>query len=430
MSQEFRKVAPLTRTIKSFPVPEIQESFWVEGQRHFISHTDSLGVVKMMLWFPHGISEQKHSFVASAAYELLLSGGNGKTEKDIVGYLDHLGANVQFDCELYGATATIRCSKERAVEVLKWVTDHILSCEFPEKEFDNYRLIKKASIERKMQTPQYWSSRIASENYYGSEHLLGKHGKLEDVENLKRNDVIAFHKEHIHPGKSMLLVAGDCNNVLGNELLSIHNEYFKEKFNLQIGQANIASRLHSDTIYTHELPNSTQVSLQLLKHVGHLEEHDLHKFTLLNMVLGGYFGSRLMQEIREEKGLTYGIGSYFRPAMDGRSWIISGEMNSENAQLALDCVIEIIEKLRNTLIDSEELERAKRYYSGQFRSGFDGPFSNAAKVQQRIMRNYSETFYKDTLSAIWTITPEEILEVAKNYLDPNTFIKVMAGKIK
>jgi predicted Zn-dependent peptidase len=147
------------------------------------------------------------------------------------------------------------------------------------------------------------------------------------------------------------------------------------------------------------------------------------------MVLGGYFGSRLMQEIREEKGLTYGIGSYFRPAMDGRSWIISGEMNSENADLALSCVVEIMEKLRSEIIDIEELERAKRYYSGQFRSGFDGPFSSAAKIQQRIMRNYSDTFYKDTLSAIWNTTPEEILEVAQNYLDPNTFIKVMSGKV-
>ncbi len=429
MSQNFRKEAPITRTIKSFDVPEIIESHLVEGQRHFISHTESLGVVKIMLWFPHGISEQKSSFIATAAYELLFSGGNGKTEKEIVGYLDHLGANVQFDCELYGATATIRCSKIRAVEVIKWVSENILLCEFPEKEFENYKLIKKASIERKMQTPQYWSAKIASENYYGAEHLLGKHGKIEDIENLKREDVVAFHMEHIHPGKSMLLVAGDCDEKLGTELLSIHNEYFKENFDFKIGEANLTGIDKFTEIIKHSLPNSTQVSLQLLKHIGHLEESDLHKFTLLNMVLGGYFGSRLMQEIREEKGLTYGIGSYFRPAMDGRSWIISGEMNSENADLALSCVVEIMEKLRSEIIDIEELERAKRYYSGQFRSGFDGPFSSAAKIQQRIMRNYSDTFYKDTLSAIWNTTPEEILEVAQNYLDPNSFIKVMAGKV-
>ena len=70
MSQSFRKSAPETRVIKSFPVPQITESHLVEGQRHFISHTDSLGVVKIMLWFPHGISVQKSSSIATAAYEL------------------------------------------------------------------------------------------------------------------------------------------------------------------------------------------------------------------------------------------------------------------------------------------------------------------------------------------------------------------------
>lgn len=429
MNQDFRKSAPETRVIKSFPVPKIEESQWVEGQRHYISHTESLGVVKMMLWFPNGISEQKSSFVATAAYELISSGGNGKSEKDIIGYLDHLGANVQFDCELYGATATIRCSKETAVDVLKWVSQTILDCEYPDREFENYKLIKRASIERKMQTPQYWSAKIASENYYGKEHLLGKHGSLTDIDGLKKEDVVAFHMEHIDLGKSMLLLAGDCDETLGRQLLQSHNEYFTEKFDLKIEEANVQPPSSFEGILKHELPNSTQVSLQLLKHIGKLEEIDLHKFTLLNMVLGGYFGSRLMQEIREEKGLTYGIGSYFRPAMDGRSWIISGEMNSDNAQLALDNVIEIMEKLRTEHIGNEELERAKRYYSGQFRSGFDGPFSSAAKMQQIIMRKYTPTFYETTLNEIWKITPEQLLEVAKNYLDPKSFIKVMAGKI-
>ena len=104
-------------------------------------------------------------------------------------------------------------------------------------------------------------------------------------------------------------------------------------------------------------------------------------------------------------------------------------MNSENAQLALDCVLEIMNQLRSQPVESEELEKAKRYYSGQFRSGFDGPFSAASKIQQKIMRNNSDTFYETTLEHIWNITPEQILEVAQNYLDPNTFIKAMAGKV-
>lgn len=429
MNTELRKNPPSTRVIKSFPVPEIAETP-VEKQRFFVSHTENLGVVKIMLWFPHGTSVQKSSFIATAAYELLLSGGDGKTEKDIIGFLDHLGASINIDCDFFGASASIRCSKDCAVEVLKWVNHHILNASYPDREFENYKLIKKASIERKMQTPQYWSGRLASENYYGPNHLLGKHGKISDIEALQKTDIIEYHKNYIHPGNCMLMVAGDCNSALANELKAIQDNYFTKKFELQIPSEIIDNARIYNEIIQHDLPNSTQVSLQLMKHIGHLSESEIHIFTLLNMILGGYFGSRLMQEIREEKGLTYGIGSYFRPAMDGRSWIISGEMNSSNAQLALECTLEIMENLRINLVSEEELEKAKRYYSGQFRSGFDGPFSAAAKFQQKIIRNYSDTFYKGTLENIWSIDPEQIKKLAQNYLDPKSFIKVMAGKIQ
>jgi predicted Zn-dependent peptidase len=429
MNQLQRKNPPNTRTIKSFPVPEIQEKP-SEKQRLFVSNTENLGVVKMMLWFPHGKSTQKSSFIADAAYSLLLSGGNGKSEKEIIDYLDHLGASINIDCEIFGATATIRCAKECALSVLEWIVNHMIHAEYPDREFENYKLIKKASVERKMQTPQYWAGRLASENYYGSEHLLGKHGNLEEIESLKKSDILAYHSQFIHPGNSMLLVAGDCNSTLEKNLKTLHDSYFQSKFQINIDSEDInTNRNFTDNIY-YDLPNSSQISLQLIKHVGYMHESELHKFTLLNMILGGYFGSRLMQEIREEKGLTYGIGSYFRPAMQGRSWIISGEMNSTNAQLALDCTLEIMEKLRTELVSEEELEKAKRYYSGQFRSGFDGPFSIAAKVQQKILRNYSDVFFADTLEHIWNITPEQIQTIAQNYLDPKSFIKVMAGKIQ
>ena len=429
MSHNLRKSPPDTRTIKSFPVPEIQEKP-SEKQRFFVSNTENLGVVKMMLWFPHGTSNQKSSFIANAAYDLLISGGNGKSEKEIIGYLDHLGASINIDCELFGATATIRCSKECAVSVLEWIMNHMITAEYPEREFENYKLIKKASIERKMQTPQYWSSRLAAENYFGSTHLLGKHGKLEEIDSLQKSYIIDYHTQFIHPGKCMLLVAGDCNSDLEEKLKSLHDTYFQSRFQFEIADEEInTDRNYTDIIY-HNLPNSSQVSLQLIKYVGVMPEIELHQFTLLNMILGGYFGSRLMQEIREEKGLTYGIGSYFKPAMQGRTWIISGEMNSTNAQLALDCTLEIMENLRTQLVSREELEKAQRYYSGQFRSGFDGPFSIAAKVQQKILRNYTDQFFNDTLEHIWSITPEQIKTVAQNYFDPKSFIKVMAGKIQ
>ncbi len=86
-------------------------------------------------------------------------------------------------------------------------------------------------------------------------------------------------------------------------------------------------------------------------------------------------------------------------------------------------------ELSAVCVSEEELDKAKRFFSGQFRSGFDGPFSAAAKYQQTILRNHSSMYYKNTLNSIWNTTADELKQLANNVLDEKTFVKVISGKI-
>ena len=166
-----------------------------------------------------------------------------------------------------------------------------------------------------------------------------------------------------------------------------------------------------------------------MKHIGVIDEQTQHKLTLLNLMLGGYFGSRLMQELRENQGLTYGIGSSFRPAFDGRTWSISGEMNSANAEKALDETVKIMEEFNRTTVTEEELIKAQSYYSGSFRSGFDGPFSSMLKCQHLVLRNLDTDHYRKTLNYIWKTDTHQILDTAKEFLNPKEFQISLAGDI-
>lgn len=428
MTHLFRSTRPDVRTIKTFDVPSIQENKSKKGQRYFYHNTPDLGVLRISIWFSAGIKEQVKPMQTAGAMELLLAGGCGNTEKDIIQYIEHLGASVSTDYSLIGTVLNIRCSNLVATDVLRWVEKHIHGAEYPLNEFENYIPVKMASLERKMQTPSYWSDRIARESYFGKSTLMGKFADLEDLENLKREDLVAFHEKHLQLGKSMLFVSGDCSTQLLNELLDIHDQYFIEPFTLEIPEEEILGEV-SDSIIKYSVKNTSQASMVLLKHIGEIDEITQYRLTLLNMVLGGYFGSRLMQELREKQGLTYGISSYFRPSLKGRSWLISGEMNSENAELALTKTIEIMNQLKTDLISEEELEKAKRFFSGQFRSGFDGPFSAAAKCQQTILRNHSSMYYQNTLKAIWNTTPEDLKTLANNVLADKSFIKVISGDV-
>jgi zinc protease len=428
MTHQFRSTRPDVRTIKTFDVPAFQEQKSKMGQRYFYQNTADLGVLRLSIWFPAGIKEQTKPMQTAGAMELLLAGGCGKTEKEIIQYIEHLGASVSTDYSLIGSVLNLRCSNLVAANVLNWVEKHIEGAEYPLNEFENYIPVKMASLERKMQTPSYWSDRIARESYYGETTLMGKYADLEDLEKLTRDDLVAFHEKHLHLGKSMLFISGDCSEELLENLLEIHDQYFTEPFSLEIPEEEILGEV-SDSIIKHSVKNTTQASMVLLKHIGEIDELTQYQLTLLNMVLGGYFGSRLMQELREKQGLTYGISSYFRPSLKGRTWLISGEMNSENAELALSKTVEIMNQLKSDLISVEELEKAKRFFSGQFRSGFDGPFSAAAKCQQTILRNHSSMYYQNTLEAIWNTIPEDLKTLANNVLDEKSFIKVISGDV-
>jgi predicted Zn-dependent peptidase len=150
--------------------------------------------------------------------------------------------------------------------------------------------------------------------------------------------------------------------------------------------------------------------------------------TVVNMLLGGYFGSRLMKNIREEKGLTYGIYSSIEPLFYGSAFSISVELNNELIGVGVEEIFKELEKLRSTLVSENELEVVRNYYLGSFLRGFDGVFSLASYCKTLIDYNLDYTYYYDYLNVINNITPERIMDLSKKYLNPTDMSVVIAGK--
>ena len=422
----FRQNKPSTKIIESFDIQEIRIDSTSKGQLYHHHNTPEIGVAKISFWFPCGTHNQDQPFIASAAFDLLLAGSSSMSEKEIIEKIDYWGASVSCEAGSLGSTVTLRCKKDIVIELIQWVVTHASSASYPEDQIDNYRFIKSGGLERRMQTPGYWSERVAKEKYYkGSK--LGVFGDLSDIETLNRDQIVAFHMKHVHFGKAMIFLSGDIDNKSKDNILALTDSLYTKTFQLDI--PSVGSFTPSGSVSKYNIKNSSQVSMYIMKHIGAIDESTQHKLTLLNLVLGGYFGSRLMQELRENQGLTYGIGSSFRPAYGERTWSISGEMNSTNAERALEETQKIMRALSDTAVSNEELEKAKRYYSGSFRSGFDGPFSSMNKCQYLVMRQLSTQHYRETLNHIWTTQPKDILETAREFLNVKDFEISLAGDI-
>lgn len=433
MMNSFRATRPEAKTIESLSLKKIKIDHLQSGHAIFLGEPSPIGVVRVELFWPAGTKLQTKPYQASLAIDLLLSGSELHSEYEVIRYLDHLGATHSTETNLLGSSLVFRCARKHVTDVTNWIFKHIQGASYPLQEFENAIMIRRGSLERQQQTPKYWSSRIALESLYGKSHILGSHGDLSDYQTIEQVDLVDFKKQHLGLNNIMLLVSGDYGqetiDCLEDLLMAFPSTGFEITFDPKESTPNTRDPLHnaSTSIIHHPIDNTSQTSLQMVSHVVPNDPNERHRLTLLNLVLGGYFGSRLMQVLREERGLTYGIGSYFRPALQNYTWTISGELNSKFINESIDCIAEIFQSLKENLITEGELYKIKQYYAGQFRSGFDGPFAINSKVQHLIYRGLSNDYYHTVLPSIWAISAEEIKETANNYLHTTSFITVLSG---
>ena len=157
---------------------------------------------------------------------------------------------------------------------------------------------------------------------------------------------------------------------------------------------------------------------------------DFSKLKVMNTLFGGYFGSRLMTNIREEKGYTYGIGSALMSKIDGTSLIIYTEVGKEVTQPALDEIRKEITKLQTELVSQEELTKVKNYMLGSLLQNTDGAFDMLERFKSLHYHNLPKNYYAQYMKDIHATSPEDILTLAQTHLTEMTIVAAGSVKVK
>ncbi|MBP9029931.1 MAG: insulinase family protein, partial [Bacteroidales bacterium] len=155
---------------------------------------------------------------------------------------------------------------------------------------------------------------------------------------------------------------------------------------------------------------------------------DMPGLVVLNTILGGYFGSRLMRNIREDKGFTYGISSFIIPMAELSALVVSTEVGSAFTEKTVDEVFKEMIKLQTEPVSNDELELVRGYMTGQVLRTFDGPFAIADSLASLFQYNNLDFEYINNLiRTINEITPTQLLGLAKKYLDVDRMVVSIAG---
>ena len=365
---------------------------------------------------------EEQNLVAATTNFLLRNGTSKKTAFQINEYFEYYGSYLNRACYNETATITLHCLSKHIKELLPSVRELIVDSVMPQEELDIYKQNMKQRLKVNLKKSDFVATRLIDVYLYGENHPYGKYSKLEDFDTLNREQLLDFYKKYYQQGKLVLFVAGK----LPADIASLLDQYFGDLPNQPVALQEIMAQPAADRKY--RITNDeagVQGSVRMARSFPNRHHPDFMKVMVLNTLLGGFFGSRLMSNIREEKGYTYGIHSFIQNHIHDTAWMISTEAGKDVCEATIEEVYKEMKLLREQVVDEEELLLVRNYMMGGILGDLDGPFQIMGRWKNIVLNNLTEQYFYDSIHTIKTISAEELQFLAQKYLQPEAFYELV-----
>lgn len=381
----------------------------------------------MVSWiFDAGNSWEGKKGVAAAANTLLKNGTGSRSAFDISEHFEYYGSFLSRAAHHETAEITLHCLSKHIGELLPVVADIVSDSTYPQEELDIYKKNSQQRLQVNLKKSDFVAGRLIDAYLYGIGHPYGRYSVAEDYQLLQREDLTAHFNRFYRNGACRIIAAGKLPAGLIAQLeasfgsLPIHAPG-KDEARSAFPILPAGEKKHWVT----NDPDGVQGSIRIARNFPNRHHPDFQKMQVLNNVFGGFFGSRLMTNIREDKGYTYGIHSYLVNNMQESALMISTEAGKEVCAPAIEEVYKEMILLREELIDEEELQQARNFAIGTILGDLDGPFHVAGRWKNILLNGLDGNYFKEGVRIIKTITPEELRDLAIKYLDPAAFFELV-----
>lgn len=365
-----------------------------------------------------GNTYEEQNLVAASANFLLKNGTSTKTAFQINEHFDYYGSYLSRACYNETATLTLHSLNKHVGELLPAVRELLTDSVLPAEELETYKQNMKQRLKVNLKKSDFVAGRLIDVYLYGEDHPYGKYSQDKDFDNLQRETLVDFYKRYYQQGKMIIFVAGR----LPANLESLLDQHFGDLANNEV--KNVIHPVQPATEKKFRVVNdesSVQGSIRLARPFPNRHHPDFLKALVLNNVFGGFFGSRLMLNIREDKGYTYGIHSYIQNHVHDSAWMVSTEAGKEVLDATITEVHKEMKRLRDEPVDEEELLLVRNYMMGGTLGELDGPFQIIARWKNIILNNLDEQYFYNTINTIKSVTAEDLQEMAQKYLQPEAF---------
>lgn len=378
-------------------------------------------IIKVEFVFNAGKIVQQATLQAVLTNALLISGTQKNTAEEIQEFFDARGAYVQNECNRDEAAMVIYCRSEYFDECVDFLLEIIAEVNFPQQEIDlKLRMWKEQFLQNKQNVGSVCRANF-DKLVFGEKHPYCLYPEIEQYTDFDRNVLVKFHQEHYLNSKFDIYISGNCTVEQIENLASRLNAAVADQVN------HFSSETDAKKFTFEAVENAVQSGVRIGGMAVQLSHSDYFPLRITLTLLGGYFGSRLMSNIREEKGYTYGIFASMSNNSVGDYYVIGTEVKGDVTTEAIQEILKEIVRLKTELVPKEELEVVKNYMSGQLLKAFDGSMQVVERQRELDLLGVGFEHYTDYLEAIKSITPQNIQEIAATYFNLDEMMVSIAG---
>lgn len=362
----------------------------------------------------------------NVAVNTMLTDGTGElTAAQIADKIDFYGAFLQVDYSYDHSQVTLYTLTKHLSQTLPVIKDVITNSIFPQKELETFVRNQQQKLQVSLQKNDFVARRVFNKALNG-ETIYGLAAEPADFQSLKRDDLLVHFKQMYQPTNCTIIIAGKTDELALNLLTKTFEDGWATTIPVDNTQPELTPSV--ERFFYTEKKGALQSAIRIGTPFINRTHPDFPAMQVLNTVFGGYFGSRLMANIREDKGYTYGIGSGMSSFKQTGSFFIASEVGADVCQSAVNEIEKEISLLKTELIPDEELSLVRNYMLGSLLGSLENVFSHADKFKNLYFAGLDYDYYERYTNTVKNVTAQELQALANKYWDFTQFYKVIVGK--
>jgi zinc protease len=416
---------PLTNIV--LPTPTVQRL--PNGARLHLLANDAQPVLRLQVVVPAGKRQEPLPSLSQLTARMLTEGTATRTARQVADMVAFYGASLDCEAGPDRATLTLYCLARHLPTLLPLVAEVLAAPTFPAEEMRQLqtRISQNMRVER--QKISYRASEELNRQLFGEDSAYGKPFDEAAFNQLTTDDLRAFHAAAYAPAGAELFLSGDVL-AHGPAVAAILGQWQPVAGAAPVAPAPPAAAplaAASPSLITVPVEGSIQASLRVGRRWPALTEAQTPELLLLVKILGGYFGSRLMRNIREDKGFTYGIQASVVARERAASLVIGTDVNGESAAATRHEIDFELARLQAEPLGDDELETVKNYTLGKLLGETTTVFEQADRYRYVLLQGLRPDYYTELVRRTQAATADELLALARTYLSPSDMLTVVAG---